>query len=153
VILNENKKPLSLVPAEEEQQVGRALLSWFNGWPEKPVRRISFEYLPEEGPAMSLITIQAAYKIRQYILGGYRAQYQFKIAYRVRPSNDNARLEADELLNRLGSWAELNPDKPQLEGRARVLSVRRDSNAAIFGTYEDGTQDHQILMNLIYEVI
>ncbi|MCI9484974.1 MAG: hypothetical protein HFH27_11050 [Clostridiaceae bacterium] len=117
------------------------------------MRRISFEYLPEEGPAISLITIQSAYKIREYISGGYRAQYQFKIVYRVRPSSDNARLEADELLNRLGSWAELNPDKPQLEGRARVISVRRDSSAAIFDTYEDGTQDHQILMNLIYEVI
>ena len=102
---------------------------------------------------MAIITIQSAYKIRQYISGGYRAQYQFKVVYRAQPSTDDECLEMDELLNRLGVWAETNPEKPVLEGRAKVLSVQRDSSAAIFDTYEDGTQDHQILMNLIYEVI
>jgi hypothetical protein len=71
----------------------------------------------------------------------------------LKPANDNERLEADELLNRLASWAESNPEKPQLEGRAKVISVLRDSSAAMFAAYEDGAQDHQILMNLIYEVI
>lgn len=117
------------------------------------MRRISFEYLPEDGPAIAIIAIQAAYKIKQYIYGGYRAQYQFKVVYRTKPSSDDERLSADELLNRLGSWAESNPEKPQLEGKARVLSVKRDSDAAMFATYDDGTQDHQVLMNLIYEVI
>ncbi len=128
-------------------------MSWLNGWPDKNVRRISFEYLPKDGPAISIIAIQAAYKIKRYIHGGYRAQYQFKIVYRLKPANDNERLEADELLNRLASWAESNPEKPQLEGRAKVISVLRDSSAAMFAAYEDGAQDHQILMNLIYEVI
>lgn len=123
-----------------------------NGWTEKPVRRIAFEYLPDDTTSMAIITIQSAYKIRQYISGGYRAQYQFKVVYRLQPTTDDERLAADEILNRLGIWAETNPEKPVLEGRGKVISVRRDSSAAMFAAYDDGSQDHQILMTLIYEV-
>lgn len=133
--------------------MGRSLLRWLNTYPEKPVPFIDFENLPDDATGMMLSNIQAAYKISQDILGGYTAQYQFKIVYRVQPGDFNSRLEAEETLNGLGAWAEENPDKPVLENGAKVQTVRCDTGASLFATYEDGSQDYQILMNLIYEVI
>lgn len=145
-----NDKPVTLVSAEEEQAVGRALLSWLNTYPSKPFR-INFEYLAEDVPGLMLSTIQAAFKTRQYVLGGYEAQYQFKIVYRAQPNDNDSRLAADELLNDIGVWAERSETKPDL-GNAVVRSVRRTSNASLLAVYEDGSRDHQILMTLTYEV-
>lgn len=146
-----SEKVLTLVSADEEQEVGRALLLWLNGYMDKPVPRIYFEFLPADGPGMMLSTIQAAYKTRQYITGGYEAQYQFKIVYRTQPDDDDSRLTADEVLNNIGAWAERSALKPELTS-AVVRSVKRASNASLFAAYEDGSRDHQILMTLTYEV-
>lgn len=142
-----------LVPIDDEQKVARALLSWLNGFPEKPVRRISFEHLESDSFGVTVISIQSAYKIKTYMRGKYKAQYQFQIMYRKTPDDDNSRLEMDEFLNGIAAWAENNPDKPELEGKSRVISVSRDSGAAMQSRYEDGSEDHAINMNLIYEVI
>lgn len=133
--------------------MGRALLSWLNGFPDKPVQKMTFEYLPPKGTAIALVTVQSAYKIRQYLRDSYRAQYQFQIVYRSSPSNDNERLEMDELLNQIGLWAETNPEKPTLEGGAIARSVTVEDGAAKIAEYEDGSEDHQITLNLVYEVI
>lgn len=146
-----NEKVKALVSADEEQEVGRAILLWINTYPDKPVKTISFEFLPSSGTGMMLSTIQAAYKTRQYVLGGYEAQYQFAIVYRSKPYDDDSRLRADEVLNNLGSWAERSETKPELTN-AVVRSVRRASNASLLAVYEDGSRDHQILMTLTYEV-
>lgn len=147
-------KPITLVSASEEQEVGRALLKWLNTYPGKPasVQRINFEFLADDAPGMMLSTIQAAYKTRQYILGGYEAQYQFKVVYRSQPDDNDSRLAGDETLNALGVWAEENAGSLFLSP-ATVRSVKRSSNASLFAVYEDGSRDHQILMTLTYEVI
>ena len=146
-----SEKMSALVSAEEEQEVGRALLVWLNKYPDVPVGRINFEFLPKDSPGMMLSSIQAAFKTRQYITGGYEAQYQFKLVYRVQPDDNDSRLAADEVLNKIGTWAERNHKKPDLK-KAVVRSVKRTSNASLLAVYEDGSRDHQILMTLTYEV-
>lgn len=96
-------------------------------------------------------TIQSAYKVLEYITGGYKAEYQFKIIYRVIPGNStDKRLQADALLNKLGTWA--TQHKPDL---SPLVSVRVEptTQASLFAMYENGDEDHQILMKLTYEVI
>lgn len=144
-------KELSLVSAEEEQEVGRALLVWLNKCPDKPVGKINFEFIPQDNAGMMMSTIQATLKTREYIFGGYEAQYQFALIYRIKSGGNDDRLSANEALNAIGAWAERNPEKPDL-GNAVVRSVRRTSNASLLAVYEDGSRDHQILMNLTYEV-
>lgn len=145
------RKAKTLVPGDEEQLVGRSLLRWLRTYPNLPAD-IEFEHLPDDAVGMMLSSIQAAYKLEQYIDGGYLAQYQFKIVYRSQPSDNNSRLAADELLNAIGAWAERRENRPSITG-VLVQRVQRDSGASLFATYEDGSRDHQILMSLIYEVI
>lgn len=106
---------------------------------------------------MALSTIQAAYIVKKYILGGYQAEYQFKVIYRMKPGNSNdKRLKADEMLNALGDWAELfggvNNDPFIGEGK-RVIRIEPTTRSSLFAMYENGDEDHQILMKMNYEVI
>lgn len=144
-------KPIVMASAEETGQISRTLLAWLNDYPELPVDRINFEFLGESG-GMSLSTIQGAYKTAQYITGGYTAEYQFKLIYRVIGENNNARLGADETLDKIADWAAGRKDKPDIgEGRT-VTKIVINSLSSLFARYEDSGEDHQILMTLIYEV-
>lgn len=140
------------VSAAEEDQVSRKLLVWLNTFPNKPVDLIRFEFLPAETECMAFSTIQAAYIVKRYILGGYQAEYQFKVIYRVKPGNSNdKRLKADELLNALGDWAESETPPGIGEGR-RVICIEPTTRSSLFAMYENGDEDHQILMKMNYEV-
>ncbi len=140
------------VSATEEDQVSRKLLAWLNTFPNKPVDLIRFEALPTDTAAMALSTIQAAYIVKKYILGGYQAEYQFKIIYRISPGNSNdLRLQADELLNALGDWA--TGKHPDIGDGKRVITLEPTTRSSLFAMYDNGDEDHQILMKLTYEVI
>lgn len=147
------QKTYGLVTLTEQEQISRVLLAWLNQFPDKPVTLINYEYLKDGEPSMALSTIQAAYKTRKYITGGYQAQYQFKVIYRLQPSTNNDRLKADELLNSLGDWATMREDLPVLGEGIQCLKVEATTRSSLFARYENGDEDHQILMNMIYEVI
>ena len=139
------------VSAAEEYQVSRKLLVWLNTYPEKPVDLIRFEFLPADTTAMAMSTVQAAYILHKYILGGYKAEYQFKLIYRIKPGNSNdKRLKADELLDALGDWT--IGQRPDIGEGKTVVSVEPTTRSSLFAVYENGDEDHQILMKLTYEV-
>lgn len=146
------------VSAAEEDQVSRNLLVWLNTFPNKPddVDLIRFEFLPADSPAMAMSTIQAAYIVKKYILGGYLAEYQFKVIYRLKPGNSNdKRLKADEMLNELADWAELfsgSNGEPYIGAGRRVTRIEPTTRSSLFAVYENGDEDHQILMKMNYEV-
>lgn len=146
-------KPLLFVEQAEEEQLSRSVLIWLNTFPDIPeaVDTIRYEALKDDTTCMALSTIQGAYITKRYILGGYRAEYQFKVIYRIKPGNSmDKRLKADELLDKLGIWASRN--KPNL-GDIRALWAGPTTQSSLFAMYENGDEDHQILMKLEYEVI
>lgn len=160
----ENEKPRALVTAEEEDKISRNVLIWMNKFPEipdnviaaagSPLTPINFEFLADNKPCMCLSTIQAPYIVERYIIGGYKAEYQFKVIYRIIPGNTTGpdkRLKADELLDRLGDW--VSRSKPDLGAGIRALRIEATTRASLFAMYENGDEDHQILMKMTYEVI
>ena len=142
----------TLVSYAEQDNVSRAVLVWLNGYADKPAR-INYEYLGSDTVGLALSTIQGAYKTRRYVGGGYEAQYQFKVIYRLQPSTNDQRLSADEVLDALGDWASSEANKPDLGEGLRVRRVTNDSRSSLFARYENGDEDHQILMTITYEVI
>lgn len=151
-----SNKPRSLVAAEEVDKISRSMLVWANTFPDKPVTVIKYEFLDVDEisgdeTGMALSTIQGTYITRQYIIGGYQAEYQFKIIYRIKPGNSNdKRLQADEMLNRFGDWA--RTQKPDLGDGINALKVEPTTQSSKFAAYEGGYEDYQILMRLTYEV-
>lgn len=145
-----DKKPLNMAAAEETESISRAIFRWLNQWPDKPVV-INYEHLPADGEGMALSTIQGAYKLKEYVRGGYLGQYQFKVMYRVQPGNsNNNRLSADETLDALGAWASKIRPFPDIGSGRRVTKIKINSLSSVFANYEDGSEDHQILMTLDY---
>lgn len=153
---SDSKKVLPLVAQEEVEKISRSMLVWANTFPDKPVTVIKYEFLDVDEmtgdeSAMALSTIQGTYITKRFILGGYQAEYQFKLIYRIKPGRSNdKRLEADELLNHFGDWARKN--LPDLGEEIRALRVEPTTQSSKFAAYEDGYEDYQILMKLTYEV-
>lgn len=148
-----NEKQLKAVSMQETDRISRSVLSWLNQCPDLPVKKIDFEYLNTDAPGMALSTIQGAYKTREYITGDYLAQYQFKIIYRDQPGDsNNNRLKMDEVLNAIGNWAVANKGNLALGANLHVQEITCDALSSLFGRYENGDEDHQILMKLTYEV-
>ncbi len=151
-----NEKKRTLVAAEEADKISRSMLVWANTFPDKPVTIVKYEFLDideasGDDTAMALSTIQGTYITRQYIIGGYQAEYQFKIIYRIKPGTSNdKRLQADEMLNRFGDWA--RTQRPDLGDGINALRVEPTTQSSKFAAYEDGYEDYQILMRLTYEV-
>lgn len=157
-----NDKPRPLVAAEEEDKISRNVLIWLNAFPDIPddvlawnaLTPINFEFLLDNKPCMALSTIQTPYIVERYIVGGYKAEYQFKVIYRIIPGNTTSpdkRLKADEILDGLGDWVSRN--KPYLGPGIRALRVEATTRSSKFAEYENGDEDHQILMKMTYEVI
>lgn len=157
--MNLDKKVRSLVKAAEEDLVSRNLLTWLRVYPNMPpgVKTIKFEELDEDKPCMALSTIQGTYIISTDITGAYTAEYQFKIIYRAQPSTDGDRLKMDEVLNSIGDWAEwrqeIMQDPPNIGTGRKVESIKTATRSSLFGRYENGDEDHQIIMLLTYSVI
>lgn len=141
-----------LVSYQEGDHISRELLIWANTFPEKPVDVITFEFSdiePGYESAMLLSNIQSPHILEPYLRNSYKAEYQFKIVYRIKPgvSNDK-RLKADELLNQFGDWAATQ--KPNLGEDIQTIRVEQTTLASKFAAYEDGYEDYQILMKLTY---
>lgn len=134
---------------EATDRISRGLLSWLNTWPGKQLP-IAFEDLPSDAPGMALSSIQGAYIVKRYLRGRYEGQYQYKILYRLQPTSSNARLTADETLDALGDWASSEASRPSIGQNKTVKRIVCNTRAAMVARYEDGSEDHQILMTMEY---
>lgn len=142
---------MKLVSEEEQGLITRKLLSAISPVVSVISIRLNYEYLETNGPSMALSIIQGAYKTNEYIDGGYQAQLQFKVIYRAQPKTNDGRLDMDETLNQIG--AKLTISKIDLGAGILFGEIRFDSRSSLFGRYDNGDEDHQILMTMTYEVI
>lgn len=149
---SENKLRTPVATAERNK-IDRTVLVWLNEFPGLPVATVTTEpQLPIDLEGMALSAITNAYVNRQYIYGGYQAEYTFKIIYRIKPGKSvNARLEALELLNAMGDWCRQN--RPNLGEGIFVQSVAPTAQAELYAPYENGDEDYFITIKITYEVI
>ena len=149
---NEQKKPRALLPVSAAAGVQRAVKAWINTCSVLPVGAggVSFEDLQENESGICFTTVQAPAYAAKYILGGYRAEYRFRVIYRVLPTDDADMLDAVEALTEIGGWCE-TATQPDLQGAVNV-HTQRTTDAAILAVYEDGTNDYSIDLTLSWEV-
>lgn len=149
-----DSKQKKLVSAEEEQDISRKMMIWANSFSDDdmPAATINYEFLAAGSASVALSVIPGTYITQKYLLGGHEAEYQFKIIARIFPGSSNdKRLKADAMLNRFGDWATQN--YPSLGEGINARKIEVTSRAALLYPYENGSEDHQILMKMTYEVI
>lgn len=150
--MSSEDRPVEFVSAKEEDQVSRKLLAWLNTFPDTPlsINLIDYEFMNADVQGMSLSTVQSTYIIERFIHGPYIADYQFKVIYRTNPSTPSGRLNADEMLDRLGDWA--TGQKPDIGEGLEVKTLEQTTRSSLFARMEGGWEDHQIFMRMTYMV-
>lgn len=146
-----NEKKLQKVDDREADRIARLVTQWFNAYPDK-ILPIAYQVLPSDQPAMALSTIQGAFKKTPFLRGAYIGTMAFKIVYRFQPGNSsNSRLAADEYLDALADWAikKTGDELPNI-GKGKAYKFVCDARAALYWPYEDGSEDHQVLMTMEY---
>lgn len=141
-----------LLARAEAAAAHRAVKAWLNGCEALPEGlAVSFEDLAEKEMGLCFSTDQSPVYAARYITGGYKAQYQMQIIYRVLPSDDGDMLDAVELLTDISAWCAENENSLSIPGAASVR-VERTSDAAVLGVYEDGTSDYGCGITITWEV-
>lgn len=150
--MSSEDKPIEFVPAREENGISRHVLDWLNTFPGLPlsIERLDYEFMEPGTVCMALSLVQSAYIVERFIDGSYIADYQFKIIYRVNPSGAAARLDADEMLDQLGAWAD--GQTPHIGEGLEAQELEQTTPASLFARMEDGWEDHQIFFRLTYKV-
>ena len=150
--MSSEDKPIEFVPAKEEDQISRKLLAWLNTFPDVPlsIDLIDYEFMDADAPGMSMSLVQSAYVVERFIHGPYTAEYQFKIIYRTKPSSPGGRLDADEMLDALGSWAA--GQIPDIGEGLEVQELEQTTRSSLFARIEGGWEDHQIFFRMTYLV-
>lgn len=147
----DNPRPAELLSASSAASVLRAVKTWLNTCSQLPTGlSVSFEDLPANDVGICFSTDQAAVYAARYIAGGYRAEYRFRIVVRVLPSDDSDMLDAAELLTNICAWCE-TAAPPTITGAVNA-KVRRTSDVAVLGVYEDGCSDYGATLTLTWEV-
>lgn len=140
-----------LLSAASAASVVRAVKAWLNTCDELPQGlSVSFEDLAENAVGLCFSTEQAAVYAARYIAGGYRAEYRFRVIYRVLPSDDGDQMDAVELLTAICAWCE-TADPPDIGGAVNEKIIRT-SDAAVLSVYEDGCTDYGASLMLTWEV-
>ncbi len=140
-----------LLSAASAASVVRAVKAWLNTCPEIPEgMSVTFEALKANDVSLCFSTEQAALYAARYIGGGYRAEYRFRIIYRVLPSDDDDQMEAVETLTAICAWCE-TASPPELEDAVNE-KITRTSDAAVLTVYEDDVTDYGASLTLTWEV-
>lgn len=154
--MNLDKKQKTLAKKSEEDQISKNVLSWFRKYPNLPagVHTIKFENLEDDRVSMALSTIPGTYITSTDITGNYEAEYQFKLIYRGQPTTDQDRLGMDEVLDAIGDWAVANggENEPDLGTGRETVKFETATRSSLFARYDNGDEDHQIIMKLTYIV-
>lgn len=140
-----------LLNAASAASVVRSVKTWLNTCTEVPTgMTVSFEDLAENKPGLCFSTEQAAVYAARYIGGGYRAEYRFRVIYRVLPSDDGDQMDAVELLTAICAWCE-TAAPPELADAVNE-KITRESDAAVLAVWEDGCTDYGASLMLTWEV-
>lgn len=140
-----------LVAAATAQEVHAAVKAWLNGCTQLPQGiSVSFENLPANDPGICFSTDQSPVYAARYIGGGYKAQYQFQVIYRVLPSDDGDMLAAVDCLTDISAWCE-TAEPPLIEGAINTR-VERTADVAVLNAYEDGCTDYGCGITITWEV-
>lgn len=150
--MNLNENQVRVYSKQEQEDLNRRILIWLNTYPDNPVALVDYESkLAADAPGMALSLIQNSYTPRYDILGNYDTDYQFKVIYRIKPGNStDKRLKADEVLDAIGEWS--RTQFPDIGENRTVVSIEPVTRSAFFAIYENGDEDHQIMMKMTYHV-
>lgn len=151
MISTDREREMPLVDRDEEDTVTRKILVWLNTCPDLPVSIVAYEAIQPDCQSLSLSVSQGTRIIEQDIIGGYTAEFQALLISRVQSGESmDARLQADETLEKIARWAKRS--WPDLGSPIQVRDVEVRDRAAVAAQFESGDEDHTITLAVQYYV-
>lgn len=148
---------------DEQQAMTRAVGLMLQKCPAVTNRQITarVEDLLTTPGIIGIFPLNGSVYLKKYISGAFVGQHAFMLKYRTSPSDDEGKIDAADLLDRIGQWLEgrevtIDGEMYQLEsypdltdGR-EITSIERTSNAFLNALAPDGTADYQINFKVQY---
>ncbi len=155
-----NQQPLDI---EEQDAITAVVTLMLVRCPAVKNRRITtrVEELITTPNIIGVFPTNGSVYLKKYISGSFTAQQAFNIKYRISPTDDEDKVDAAEILNRVGQWLEgrrvtIDGESYQIEGYPEltegrtITSIERQSNAFLAALSEDGQADYQINIRVQY---
>lgn len=128
---------------KEQAQILSGLVELANQCPGIPCR-VFLDTLAEKAPAMCLGTMSGGSKLYN-VIGGYTAEFPFTINIKISERFTLKRINAVDVLNRLGQYFEMQKSLgslPDLGERNVCLDIRQETSPFLFDTEESGGKAH-----------
>lgn len=148
---------------EEQKAVTRAVAVLLQKCPAVTNRKITtrVEDLMTTPGVIGIFPLNGSVYLKKYISGSFVGQHSFMLKYRTVPSDDEARIDAADMLDRIGQWLEGRritidgseyelSEYPELSDGREIVSIERQSNAFLNALMQDGSADYQINLKVQY---
>lgn len=144
----------------EESIMRKAVYRLFSDCPFIP-EFVKTTYGDMENDSIGMFSQQGSGRyIRNYISGSYEASFPFFLRYRSKPTTDEKRIAAEDLLSAVAQWmcgklvryngvSYQMKDFPVLTDNRRIESME-SGNVFMADRMKDGTIDYQVQMSLSY---
>lgn len=140
----------NLLSASEQSIITLAVLELMNKSPTIKELETLAEYqsIPKEN-GICFYSMRSPRKTKNYLDGGFEAQFPFFIIYRCSPKTTPQRIKKQEVLNVLGEWLE-KADYPELSEGREIITIERTTTSYLAARDESGVEDYQCNFNLLY---
>lgn len=125
------------------------LISKWEGLPFKATQKNVCWNNHDFDTGIGCFQMAGAVYLKKYLSGSFVGQIPFMVQYRVSPTTNKGRIDAQNVLDSLGAWLE-KCSATFLDDSIKIDSISRSSNAVKVGAYEDGSEVYQNTMNIIY---
>jgi len=158
--MSEEKQVLEI---EEQEAIAKALIMMIQQCPFVESQDITTRYEDlNEDYSLGVFAKQGTVYSKRFITGSFQAQYVFFIGYRIKPTNDQKKINAEEFLSAIAKWLEgqkvtyggveyLPPAYPALSDNREILRMERTTDAFAATSQQSGTVDYQVHMKLEYQ--
>lgn len=151
---------IELLSIEEQDIIGKAVYEMLKECPMIQ-NGIAVQYGSITNNSISVFAVSGAIVSKRYINGGFIGLFPFVIRYRSKPTNNEDRIQRENLMNQIANWLsgkettynnvkhEISEYPAMTEGR-EIKEIEQQQNAYIVSKADDGTVDFQVSMRLKY---
>ncbi len=143
------QKQAEILSITEQTTISEALLRLIASWSGLP-KGIKPQWQRIDGAeSLGIYTLQGAVYLRRDILGGFTAQFPFKVLYATTAADNKSRLTKQKVLDDLGEWLEA-ASYPDLTDKRTITGIERTTTSFKAGENANGTELYQCNLMLRY---
>lgn len=144
-----NEEKYERLSPREYGLIGRALFELLADCPELP-EDVPLKYqTKEKGASISFLTFDSR-KVKENVQGGFTGQVNFQIAYKSFPTDNEQRIDAQSVVDKVMKWFEGIRDYPLLTD-GRTITKITVSNSEPFSDSADNDGNVVFAANAVME--